>query len=57
MKVASGGVRCRYADYIIVDRTVIPVETSGPEFSEALLVLPRSYQINDYHVTGPRRFA
>ena len=36
----------RYIDYIIADRTVIPAQ-ARPEYTEKVIYLPYSYQIND----------
>jgi predicted O-linked N-acetylglucosamine transferase (SPINDLY family) len=36
----------RYIDYLIADRTVIPAE-ARPEYTEKVIYLPHSYQIND----------
>ena len=47
----------RYIDYIIADRTVIPAE-ARPEYTEKVIYLPHSYQINDRERPEvPARFA
>jgi len=41
-----GTMGAPYIDYLIADRTVIP-ESSLPDFSEKIVTLPYSYQVND----------
>lgn len=41
-----GTMGARYIDYLIADRTVIPAE-ARPEYTEKVIYLPHSYQIND----------
>ena len=41
-----GSMGARYIDYIIADRTLIP-EASRPCYSEKVVYLPDSYQVND----------
>jgi predicted O-linked N-acetylglucosamine transferase (SPINDLY family) len=41
-----GTMATPYIDYLIADRTVIP-ESSQPNFSEKIVTLPHSYQVND----------
>ncbi|MDB5580603.1 MAG: repeat-containing protein, partial [Bradyrhizobium sp.] len=43
-----GSLGCRQMDYIIADRTVAPFE-HAPFFSEKIVQLPDSYQVNDTH--------
>lgn len=40
-------------DYAIVDRVVAMLESSARGFSEALAVMPHSYQANKYEATVP----
>ena len=37
-----------FVDYVIVDPVVAPVETARQAFSERLVLLPHTYQANDY---------
>ena len=41
-----GTMGARYIDYLIADATVIPAE-ARPEYTEKVIYLPHSYQIND----------
>jgi predicted O-linked N-acetylglucosamine transferase (SPINDLY family) len=41
-----GTMATAYFDYIIADKTLIPVE-SQPHYSEKIVYLPHSYQVND----------
>ncbi|CAM9809280.1 unnamed protein product, partial [Ectocarpus fasciculatus] len=46
-----GTVGAEYTDYTIADRTAVPPELANVGFSEKMVYLPHSYQINNYNVS------
>ncbi|CAM9888575.1 unnamed protein product, partial [Ectocarpus sp. 4 AP-2014] len=46
-----GTVGAEYTDYTIADRTTVPPELANVGFSEKMVYLPHSYQVNNYNVS------
>ncbi|DBA00316.1 TPA: hypothetical protein N0F65_001511 [Lagenidium giganteum] len=52
--VYPGTLGASYVDYIVVDRFVTPPAELAKDFTEKLVLLPHSYQVNNYaHVRQP----